>query len=319
VLLVLAFGAVATWSANSRAADQPAPVTPAEQASKFYQQGNIEFEKKNWTDAESAYLKAWAITRTFDIAANLGEVEFHLGRMREAAEYLDYSLRTAPPSTKPAQRDRTTHFMNQAKEKLGVVHVHVNVAGSQVSINGRAFAAEDLAHDIFLDPGAYTVIANHAGYIETKQLTNVKLGTPPENEIKITLMPAPLETRSRVPTIVLGVASAASLGLGAVMTIVSNGKSTDAGAQRAAILQGGGQCAKPESSFIGPCAGMKSSLKSLDTTANVARIAYAGSGLLLIGAVTYALLPPPNPQAGWVRAAPVIGTGNGGIVVMGAW
>ena len=100
-LLVIALGTTATWSAIAHAADQAAPAAPVAQAASFYQQGNVEFEKKNWPGAEAAYLKAWAITRTFDVAVNLGEVEFHLGKMRDAVEYLSYSLRTAPPSSKP--------------------------------------------------------------------------------------------------------------------------------------------------------------------------------------------------------------------------
>lgn len=317
VLLLIAMATTATWSARSSASEPPGATAPAEQASKFYQAGNVEFEKQNWAAAETAYLQAWSITRTFDVAANLGEVEFHLGKLREAAELLSYSIRTAPPSSKAGQRERTMHFLDQAKEKLGVVRVHINVEGARVSINGRPIPAEDLVRDVFVEPGACTVIANRDGYVEAKQSVEVKPGTPAA--VTILLDPAPGAVRSRVPLVVLSVASAASLGLGIAMTVVSNGKSTDAETQRATILGANGQCAKPSSSFVGPCADMKSSLKSLDTTANVARVAYAASGLLLIAAVTYAVLPPPKPQAGWVRAAPVIGASSGGIVVTGAW
>lgn len=328
-LLVLALGTATTWSGSSRASDQPAAETPAAQATRFYQQGNVEFEKKNWTAAEAAYLKAWAITRTFDVAANLGEVAFHLGKLRQAAGYLSYSLRTAPPSSKPAQRERTTHFLEQATEKLGAVRVRARVEGApgggfgigpgiKVSINGQPIADEDGASTIFVDPGPCTVIAKREGYVERRQVVDVKAGTL--DAVSITLQPVPREHRSIVLPIMLGAASAVGLGLGIAMTAVSNGKSTDADAQRAAILESGGQCAKPSSTFVGPCGDLKSSLKALDTTANVARVAYVASGLLAIGAVTYALLPQPEPtKTGWVRAAPVIGASGGGIVVVGAW
>lgn len=316
-LLLLAIGTAATWSVDTWASESSAATSTSEQASKFYQEGNVEFEKKSWAAAETAYLRAWAITRTFDVAANLGEVEFHLGKLREAAEFLSYSLRTAPPSSKPAQRERTTHFLDQAKEKLGIVRIRSNVEGARVSVNGRLVLPEDLAHDVFVEPGACIVTASHDGYVEVKQSVEVKQGASIDVPIALELLPR--EVRSRAPLFALGVASAASLGLGIAMTVVSNGKSSDADAQRAAILQDGGQCAKPGSSFVTPCADMKGTLKSLDTTANVARVAYVASGLLLIGAVTYGLLPPPKPQTGWVRAAPVVGAGSGGIIVTGAW
>ncbi len=320
-LLVLALGTAATWSASAKASDQPTAGASAAQAASFYQQGNVEFEKKNWPAAESAYLKAWAITRTFDVAANLGEVEFHLGKMRATAEYLSYSLRTAPPSSKPAQRERTTHFLEQVKEKLGILRLRVNVEGASVSINGRPIAAEDVAHEIFVDPGSCTVEAKRAGYVEARTTMNAKAGS--SSDVALTLDPVAQEKqkeKSAVPLLLLGVASAAGLGLGIAMMAVSNGKSTDAVEQRAAILQGGGQCVKPSSAFVGPCGEMKRSLESLDTTANVARVAYVASGLVAIGALTYALLPHPKPaRAGWVRAAPVIGSSSGGIVVLGVW
>ena len=328
-LLVLALGTATTWSRPSRASDQPAAETPAAQASRFYQQGNVEFEKKSWTAAEAAYLKAWAVRRTFDVAANLGEVEFHLGKLREAAGYLSYSLRTAPPSSKPAQRERTTHFLEQATKNLGAVRVRARVEGApaggfgiepgiEVSVNGQPVPAEDATSSIFVDPGPCTVIAKRAGYIERRQVVDIKAGTL--DAVSITLQPVPQEHRSIVLPIVLGAASAAGLGLGIAMTAVSNGKSADADAQRAAILTSGGQCAKPSPTFLGPCGDLKSSLEALDTTANVARVAYVASGLLAVGAVTYALLAQPAPtKTGWVRAAPVIGASGGGIVVVGAW
>jgi len=317
---MLALGTAATWSASAKASDQPT----AAQAASFYQQGNVEFEKKNWPAAEAAYLKAWEIARTFDVAANLGEVEFHLGKMRETAEYLSYSLRTAPPSSKPAQRERTTHFLEQVKEKLGVLRLRVSVEGATITIDGRPIAAEDVAHELFLDPGTRTVTAKRAGYIEASATIEAKPGA--SSEVALTLEPVPREkvqeeakegNRSAVPVILLGAVSAAGLGVGIAMTVVSNGKSADAGAQRTAILQGGGQCVKPGSAFVGPCGELNSSLESIDTTANVARVAYVASGLLAIGAITYALLPQPKrASAGWVRAAPMIGASGGGIVVL---
>ena len=238
--------------------------------------------------------------------------------MRDAVEYLSYSLRTAPPSSKPAQRERTMHFLDQVKDKVGALRIHVNVEGAAISINGKPIAAEDLAHEVFVEPGSCTLLAKRAGYVEARTTIEAKAGS--SKDVTLTLEPAPQESKSAVPLILLGAASAAGLGLGIAMTVVSNGKSADAVAQRAAILQGGGQCVKPGSAFVGPCGEMKSSLGSMDTTANVARVAYVASGVLAIGAVTYALLPQPKPTtAGWVRAAPMVGANGGGIVVLGAW
>ncbi len=314
-LLVLALSTAATSSAIATASDQ---ASAGALAVSFYQQGNVEFEKKNWPAAEAAYLKAWALNRTFDVAANLGEVEFHLGKWRNAAEYLDYSLRTAPPSSKPAQRERTTHFFEEVKDKVGVLHLHGNVEGATVSINGKSLVADDVGHDVFVDAGPMTVVAKRPGYTEARASVDVKPGAT--SDVALNIEPLPQETKSAIPLILLSAASAAGLGVGIAMTVVSNGKSTDAVAQRTKILQDGGQCVKPGSAFVGACGEMKGALETLDSTATAARIAYVASGVLAIGAITYALLPQPKPAStGWVRAVPSIGSSGGGIVVLGAW
>jgi len=110
------------------------------------------------------------------------------------------------------------------------------------------------------------------------------------------------------------------LAIGIATTVASNGKSSDADAEGAAILKAGGQCAKPASAFVGPCATLKGSLHSLDTFANAARVAYVASGVLALGAVTYALLPAPKPASSTrVGALPVVGVAGGGVMVIGAW
>jgi hypothetical protein len=318
-VLMVGLACVRAPQARAEGPATAASESPGDRAAKLYQLANEAFEKKMWAEAESAYLKAWSIMKTFDVAANLGEVEVHLDKPWDAATYLAYSLRMAPPSAKAAQRERTKFFLNEARAKVGTLRLRLDVPGGLVSVDGKAIAAEELANELFLKPGKHLIEAKREGYKDAQSTIDAKAGGV--QEVALTLEPLPAERRSIVPLVALGAASVIGLGMGVATTIISNGKSADAETQGAQILKDGGQCAKPSSSFVGPCGTLKDTLKGLDTTANIARGAYVAAGALAIGTVIYALLPQPKPTASGrqVQALPTMGANGGGFVVVGTW
>ncbi|WP_437925962.1 hypothetical protein WMF37_44050 [Sorangium sp. So ce291] len=136
-------------------------------AAQLYRQGNDAFKQKRWPDAELLYLKAWALVRSFDIAANLGEVQLQLKKPRSAATFLAFALRTAPPSAKPEQIARMRHFLDEAKAQVGTVRVRVkNVADAEVLVDGARMAAEEVKHEIYVEPGPHVLVLRRAGYEE---------------------------------------------------------------------------------------------------------------------------------------------------------
>ncbi|AUX26038.1 uncharacterized protein SOCEGT47_065910 [Sorangium cellulosum] len=147
-------------------ADDDVPGDTA-RAARLYREGNRAFEQKRWADAELAYLKAWALVRSFDIAANLGEVQLRLKKPRSAAAFLAFSLRTAPPSAKPEHLARVRHFLKEARKHVGAVRVQVtNVPDAEVFVDGERVPAEEVKHEIFLEPGEHRVVIRRAGYQE---------------------------------------------------------------------------------------------------------------------------------------------------------
>lgn len=326
-LLVLALGTAATWSASAKASDQPTAGVPGAQAASFYQQGNVEFEKKNWPAAESAYLKAWAITRTFDVAANLGEVEFHLGKMRETAEYLSYSLRTAPPSSKPAQRERTTHFLEQVKEKLGILRLRVNVEGASVSINGSPIAAEEVAHEIFVDPGTCTVVATRDGYIEARATIEAKAGSSSDVALSLdvkkssaVVSDASVSGGASTPVLVTGgVVSGLAVVAGVVFTVIANGKASDADQQRKELMQAYGAPGCTGATVPPECDTLSNSTDARATMSNLAVWSFLGAGAVGAATVIYGLAAPKHGPRQDVRVVPVVTGKSAGITIGGVW
>ncbi|WP_437830250.1 PEGA domain-containing protein [Sorangium sp. So ce1153] len=136
-------------------------------AAQLYRQGNEAFKQKRWSDAELLYLKAWALVRSFDIAANLGEVQLQLKKPRSAAAFLAFGLRTAPPSAKPEQIARMRHFLDEAKAQVGTLRVRVtNVRDAEVFVDGERVPAEEAKHEVYLEPGPHVLVLRRAGYEE---------------------------------------------------------------------------------------------------------------------------------------------------------
>ncbi|WP_437620922.1 hypothetical protein [Sorangium sp. So ce1151] len=134
---------------------------------QLYRQGNEAFKQKRWSDAELLYLKAWALVRSFDIAANLGEVQLQLKKPRSAAAFLAFGLRTAPPSAKPEQIARMRHFLDEAKAQVGTLRVRVkNVADAEVFVDGERMADAEVKHEVYLEPGPHVLVLRRAGYEE---------------------------------------------------------------------------------------------------------------------------------------------------------
>ncbi|KYF85741.1 hypothetical protein BE17_28695, partial [Sorangium cellulosum] len=125
------------------------------------------FKQKRWSDAELLYLKAWALVRSFDIAANLGEVQLQLKKPRSAAAFLAFALRTAPPSAKPEQIARMRHFLDEAKTQVGALRVRVKSApDAEVFVDGERVPAEEVKHEIYVEPGPHVLVLRRAGYEE---------------------------------------------------------------------------------------------------------------------------------------------------------
>src|SRR5262249_18342779 len=145
--------------------------------------------QKRWQEAEAAYLKAWAIMHSFDIAANLGEVELRLDKPRQAAEMLSFALRTAPPSAKPGQRERIQHFLEEAQQKVFALYHSVSPKGARVLVDGVAVDASLLgdatkdptkeergAGAIYLDPGDHKYEVMLEGYTPRSEVFHAEAG-----------------------------------------------------------------------------------------------------------------------------------------------
>ncbi|XXX77797.1 PEGA domain-containing protein [Sorangium sp. So ce134] len=339
------FGAVAAGAAlpsvahaQSQRQGPEVAETKGGQAAPLFQEGNRAADEKRWADAEIAFLKAWAIVKSYDVAANLGEVELRLGKPRLAAVHLAFSLRTAPPSAKAPNLDRTRYFLNEAKMQLGVVRVQVTPPEGEVLVDGEPLPAEETAEELFLEPGTHRVAARRAGYAEAEKVVTVVAGTLQDVMLVLAEPPAaspPMPTpmrdapaahaqpeakRSWVPAIALGAASAVALGVGIGTTLASNAASEDVDRQTREILGAGGQCAKPTDAFVARCSEIHRTGTRADAFGNAARVAYVAAGALAVATVGYVLWPSRKPSgSAQVGAWLDVRSDSLGVGAVGVW
>ncbi|XXY45687.1 PEGA domain-containing protein [Sorangium sp. So ce269] len=248
----------------------------------------------------------------------------------------------------------------ESRAQVGVVRVTVGVAGAEVLVDGKAVGRAPLEGEVFVDAGEHLVEARLEGYAPASQTVKVAKGGSAEVALAMAaaksdsreaapvaraaegsapgagagagapaagLAPgAPVEPpprpqeRNWVPVIALGAASVVGLGVGIGMTVAGSNALDDVHAQRRAIRDAGGQCAKPPAAFVDRCAELNSAGDRVDTLGHVAGAAYVASGVLAAAALTYALWP--RDEAGSAGQPRVVATAHpmgAGVVVLGTW
>ena len=129
-----------------------------DQADVLFQKGNTAYREKKWQEAYDAYTKAFALKQSYDIAGNLGDVELMLGKHRDAAEHLAFSLRSWP-ALRLEQKKRTAERLAEAKKSIGALVISVDVNGAEISVNGKVVGKSPLPGPVFTEPGPVSVEA----------------------------------------------------------------------------------------------------------------------------------------------------------------
>lgn len=302
--------------AGAYAQEPDATATLTDEARSYYLEGNKALAKEDWKAAEAAFRKAWGLSPTYDVAANLGQAVYKLGSPREAAELFAYSLRTAPPSAKPAARAQTAELLQLAKKQVATVRIHVDVKDAIVVVDGKPIDAVFAGDEVFVDPGTRTLEARAPGY-EGKAIT-IDAVADTSREVTLPLTPIQPARPSLVPVISLGALAVAGIGVGIGTAVVSNDKGAAADAQLATIRATSGPCDK--SSPSAACKTLHGLRGEQRDFGNTAIWSFVGAGAAGAGAVIYWLVTRPEaPRGTGASVTPVVGTGFGGVEVHGTW
>ena len=293
--------------------------SPAPSARTFYQEGIDLAGQGKLAEAEAKFLEAWALQKSYDVAANLGEVAMLLDKPAEAAFFLKYALESFPASGKEDKRVFLEKRLAEARAMAAVVKVTVNVAGAEVRINGKPAGKAPIDGEVFVPAGDCTVEVTAPEMEPFKRTIRASAGG--SHEVRVELLPP---AKSPVPGIVAGGAGVVGLAAGIALFVVSNDKYDSAKALHGEIQAGKGgpsHCAEGQSPHP-RCGELKSTAELSDTlyTAGVA-LMVGGAILTAEGAAYfgYTLSTAPSSTARGRPAVTRVGVRGTGVFLQGTF
>ncbi|WP_437997143.1 PEGA domain-containing protein [Sorangium sp. So ce185] len=177
---------VALGSGVGLARAQPAPEgsrAAESAATNAHQQARRAFFARRWAEAEASFEAVLAVpgaawmpaAQRAEVLGYLGLCELEQGKHREAAEHLGQSLEHDAALDQTLLR-RFTRAFNGAVEHVGRVYVAASPPDAEILVDGKPIGTGAAAHELFVEPGAYTLRARLSGYGEASQRLEVAAG-----------------------------------------------------------------------------------------------------------------------------------------------
>ena len=297
-------------------------------ADELFARGNDAFDKGSVDEAYSLYQQAWTLKHTYDIAGNLGQVELKLGKFRDAAEHLDFTLRLFPPTGKAAPREAIRLAFEAARKEVAALTIRVSAQGAAVSVDGTAIGLSPFEVPVFVDPGKRTLEATLEAHLPTRIVIEVEKAE--SREVNLSLVPKnqPPPPPRNVPLLLAGFGvSLAAAGTGVGLMIASTTKGTQADG----LLQ---QLVSGDPDHTCPCGSSadRAQLRGLrqdhDVLFNAAAGMFVAAGVLAVGTTVYALTPAfqrpsAKPSTGArrspVQVLPAVSEHGAGALVIGSF
>jgi hypothetical protein len=320
VCAALAAPALASVPANAQPAAPADPAALLSQQRQWFDQGNKLYDANKLPEAEAAYLKAWTLKKSYDVAGNLGNVDADMKKWRAAAEYLAFAIREFPAGGKPAQRDGLIQRLAEAQKQVGRLRLRVSKPGAEVFVDGASAGLAPLPDDVYVDPGSHLVEIRLDGYPPTQVTLAATRAQVTEAEIA-------LKSGGANKTVII--AGAAVAGVAAITGAVLLGVSASKGSSASSLyttLKASGGCPPASSSPTGQCGQLKSDLDAKSTLGSAGVWMLVGAGVVGLGTLVYGLAGGPRAaRTGLVTGprgialAPVVTADGGGVFAQGSF
>lgn len=139
--------------------------------------------------ARTLLLDLWNRSQTYDVAGQLGFVEYHLKNYGASARYTAFSLAHLPPRETTETQQRLRMAMDDLKARVGMLHVTVSEPGAEIRANDLVLGTSPLPGDVYLDPGDYEIEARDSEARTAKQPVVVSAGAT--YDVQLTFPPRP--------------------------------------------------------------------------------------------------------------------------------
>lgn len=133
-------------------------------ADELFMQGKEAARAKKWNEAHQLLAEAWQLKQSYDIASNLGQVAYLLGKHAEAAQHVAFALRHYPVTGDSEQKQKAQSLLDMVRQKVSSLTLHVTPSDAEVLVDGEsAGRASSLPPELFVEPGLRTISAQLGG------------------------------------------------------------------------------------------------------------------------------------------------------------
>ena len=258
---------VATLSVSlvSLAQDSGAPPVTApgeeapmeELAQKHFDDGKAAVARGDWQAAYTSFRAGYAVQPHSAMVRALGDAAYHLGKSRDAAEYLALYLQKAPSSAPVGERAAAEQMLADAKTRVGSIRITAP-AGAEVFVDKAFVGKAPLGRDVYVEPGNCEVEARAGDQYGQQRIVAASGVTSPVTLVYgIVAPPLPSSSASALPTstapgmvpasppnagvVIAGAAvGGAAIVAGAVLLGLSGGKASEEEKALADLKQAGG-------------------------------------------------------------------------------
>lgn len=139
--------------------------------------------------ARALLLDLWSKEQTYDVAGQLGYVEYHQKNYGASARYTAFSLAHLPPHETMETQQRLRMAMDDLRARVGTLHVTVSEPSAEVRANDLAIGTSPLPGDVYLDPGNYQIEARTSDDRIARQPVVVSAGA--SYDVQLAFSPPP--------------------------------------------------------------------------------------------------------------------------------
>jgi tetratricopeptide (TPR) repeat protein len=182
--LLLALAAALPGAAASAASSDAAETA---RAGDLFREGKVAFVRGDFARAEALFSEAFALRKTADVAANLGQAQLEQQKWLPAAEHFTYALANLLPSATEAQRNAISAALAKARAEVGVLRLEIEPSGAEVLVGEQPLGPAPIPRPVFVAPGEVIVSAKHSGYISVERRVFVEKGS--EQVVRVELAP----------------------------------------------------------------------------------------------------------------------------------
>lgn len=257
-------------------------------------------------EAELLLAQAFAIDSTYDLAANLGDVELQNHKPEFAAKHLLFAMNHLPSGVSEEFTQKLRKRFEEAQRLVGAFRLNVQPRSASVSIDGQSISGQDIAQGVFVKPGEHRIRVEEEGFEARERLVSVEAGEARDLLIELQKKPeikvsaAPAEAFKSPPSFVSGTGhlvlfttlatSAVAFGYSMRLNDETNAefRKLTIDSDRMQQMQGPDACMPGEEpKLTGACNDLKVRLDDINERKTLYTAGYITSGIFFAGFLAY--------------------------------